>query len=222
MGRPGCTYVLWYIIIPLAVLQDPTSRPGSTRTTLSMVQQKAPSNLPCLPTSKPQPAYLPAGDIHTNSEKGSLIGDKYSRTGTGARRCVPLNHETFGRAGPTAFALLNEIAAFAASSGVVSKRMFLDNAMRDLSATLCRGITRQVLAKVPLRARMNDRAVVAGLSVPTDDLVPVAGGPSLLLLQPSSTPPHPPLTVNALPPEAEFKRMFKRMWDLQKSRILIH
>ena len=47
-----------------------------------------------------------------------------------------------------------------------------------LSTTLCRGITRQVLATVPLRARLNGRPVVAGLPVPTDDLVPVAGGPS--------------------------------------------
>ena len=48
----------------------------------------------------------------------------------------------------------------------------LENAMRD------RGITRQVLATVPLLARLNGRPVVAGLPVPTDDLVPVAGGPS--------------------------------------------
>ena len=33
--------------------------------------------------------------------------------------------------------------------------------MRDLSTTLCRDITRQVLATVPLRARLNGRAVVA-------------------------------------------------------------
>ena len=33
-------------------------------------------------------------------------------------------------------------------------------------------------ATVPLRARLNGRPVVAGLPVPTDDLVPVAGGPS--------------------------------------------
>ena len=49
--------------------------------------------------------------------------------------------------------------------------------MRDLSTTLCRGITRQVLATVPLSARLNGRPVVTGLPVPTDDLIPVAGGP---------------------------------------------
>ena len=96
---------------------------------------------------------------------------------TGACRFVPLSHETFGRAGPVAFALLNEIAEFAASSGVGSKNKFSENAMRDLSTTLCRGITRQVLGTVPLRARLYGRPVGAGLPVPTDDLVPVAGGP---------------------------------------------
>ena len=50
--------------------------------------------------------------------------------------------------------------------------------MRDLSTTLCRGITRQVIATVPLRAHLNGRPVVAGLPVPTDDLVLVAGGSS--------------------------------------------
>ena len=54
----------------------------------------------------------------------------------------------------------------------------LENTMHDLATTLCRGITRQVLATVPLRARLNGRPVVAGLPVPTDDLIPVAGGPS--------------------------------------------
>ena len=114
----------------------------------------------------------------TAKGKDSRKRDKYSRPGTGACRFVPLSHETFGRAGSAAFALLNEIAEFAASSGVVSKRIFLENAMRDLSTTLCRGITRQVLATVPLRARLNGRRVVAGLPVSTDDLIPVAGRPS--------------------------------------------
>ena len=50
--------------------------------------------------------------------------------------------------------------------------------MRDLFMTLFRGIARQVLATVPLRARLNGRPVVAGLPVPTADLIPVAGGQS--------------------------------------------
>ena len=56
--------------------------------------------------------------------------------------------------------------------------MFLENAMRDLTTTLCRGVTMQVRATVTLRARLNGHAVAAGLPVPTDDLIPVAGGPS--------------------------------------------
>ena len=46
----------------------------------------------------------------------SLQRDKYSRTGTGACRFVRLRHETYGRAGPAAFALLNQIAPQAAES----------------------------------------------------------------------------------------------------------
>ena len=54
----------------------------------------------------------------TAKGKDALKRDKYSHTGTGASRFVPLSHETFGRVGPAAFALLNEVAEFAASSGV--------------------------------------------------------------------------------------------------------
>ena len=50
--------------------------------------------------------------------------------------------------------------------------------MRSLSTTPYRGITRQFLATVPLCAHLNAHLVVAGLPVPTDDLTPVAGGPS--------------------------------------------
>ena len=45
-----------------------------------------------------------------------------------------------GRAGPPAFALLHALAEFAASTGAASKNIFMENAMRDLSTTLCRGI----------------------------------------------------------------------------------
>ena len=58
----------------------------------------------------------------TAKGKETLKRGKYSRTGTGACRFIPLSHETFGRAGPAAFALLSEVAEFAAGSGVVSKR----------------------------------------------------------------------------------------------------
>ena len=110
--------------------------------------------------------------------KDSLKRDKCSHAGTGAYRHVPLSYETFGRNGPAAFALVNKIVEFAASSGVVLKRGVLENAMRNLSTTLCQGMTRRVLATVPLHAHLNRHSVVAGLPVPTDDLMPVAGGPS--------------------------------------------
>ena len=61
---------------------------------------------------------------------------------------------------------------------VWSRWILLENAIRNLSTTLCRGITRQLLATVPLRARLNGHPVGAGLPAPTDDLIPVAGGPS--------------------------------------------
>ena len=71
--------------------------------------------------------------------KDALKRDKYGRTGTGACRFVPLSHETYGRAGPPAFALLHELAEVAASTGAVSKNIFMENAMRDrlLSQPAC-------------------------------------------------------------------------------------
>ena len=81
--------------------------------------------------------------------KDTLKRDRYGRTGTGACRFVPLSHESYGRAGPPAFELLHELAEFAASTGAVSKKIFMENAIQDLSTTLCRGIARQVLALAP-------------------------------------------------------------------------
>ena len=50
------------------------------------------------------------------------------------------------------------------------KKIFMENTMRDLSTTLCRGIARQVLASAPLRARLDGRPVLLGRPVPTDGL----------------------------------------------------
>ena len=102
--------------------------------------------------------------------KNALRRDKYGRTGTGACRFVPLSHETYGRAGPPAFAFLHELAEFAASTGEVSKKIFMENAMRDLSTTLCRSIAWQVLASAPLRERQHGGPVRPGRPVPTDGL----------------------------------------------------
>ena len=101
--------------------------------------------------------------------------DKYGRTGTGACTFVPLSHETYGRVGPAAFAFLNRIADVAAGSGAASRRVFLENAMRDLSTTLCRAVARQVRAAAPLQARHAGKAVLVGLAVPADDLPSLAG-----------------------------------------------
>ena len=38
------------------------------------------------------------------------------------------------------FAVLNEMAECAAGIGSVAKKLFMDNAARDLSTTLCRGL----------------------------------------------------------------------------------
>ena len=95
---------------------------------------------------------------------------KYGRTGTGACSSVPLRHETYSRAGPEAFALLNEIAECAAGIGSVSKKLFMEDAIRYLSTTLCRGVARQVIASMPLQARIDGRAERPGLPVPTEGL----------------------------------------------------
>ena len=106
----------------------------------------------------------------TAEAEDALKRDKYSRNGTGACRFVPLSYETYGRVGPEAFAHLNEIAEYAIGIGSVSKKLFIENAMRDLSTTPCRGVARQVIASMPLQAWMDGRAVLPGLTVPTDGL----------------------------------------------------
>ena len=85
----------------------------------------------------------------------ALKRGSYGRTGTCVCRSVPLFHHTYGRAGPPAFALLHEVAEFAALTGSVSKKIFMENAMRGLSTTLCSGIAWQVIAAAPLRARLD-------------------------------------------------------------------
>ena len=102
--------------------------------------------------------------------KDALKRDKYGRTGMGACRFVPLSHETYGRAGPPAVALLHELAEFADSTGAVSKKIFTENAMRSLPKTLCRGIARQVLASAPVRVRLDGRPALPGLPIPTNGL----------------------------------------------------
>ena len=77
-------------------------------------------------------------------------------------------HGTYGRAGREAFALLNEIAQYAAGIGSVWQNIFMENAMLDPSNSPCRWFARQVIASMPLQARMDGRAVLPGLPVPID------------------------------------------------------
>ena len=102
--------------------------------------------------------------------KDALKRDKYGHTGIGLCHFVRLSHETYGRAGPPTFALLHELAESAASTGAVSKKIFMVNAMRDHSTTLCCGIARQVLASAPLQACLDGRPVQPGRPLPTDML----------------------------------------------------
>ena len=52
----------------------------------------------------------------------------------------------------------------------IAKRIFMENAVHDLSTTLCHGIAWQVLASAQLRARLAGRPVPPGPLVPTDGL----------------------------------------------------
>ena len=100
----------------------------------------------------------------------ALKRDKYGRTGTGACCRGPLSHETYCRAGPAAFALLHELADFTALTGAVSQNILMQNAMRELSTTLCRGVERQVFASAPLRTRLAGLAVLPGRQSSTNGL----------------------------------------------------
>ena len=73
----------------------------------------------------------------TAEANDTLKRNQYSRTGNGACRFVPLSHETHRRPNPEAFAPLNKIAEYAAGIESVSKKLFVENEMRDLSTTLC-------------------------------------------------------------------------------------
>ena len=69
------------------------------------------------------------GDTHSDTHSRSLGDWGVCRSQT----CV----EAGARAGPPALVLLHEVAEFAASTRAVSKKIFMENAMRDLSTALC-------------------------------------------------------------------------------------
>lgn len=112
--------------------------------------------------------------------------EKCGGAGAGTFTLVSLSHETNGRVGPAAFAFLNRLAAVSAGSGAMSQRRFLENAMRDISTTLCRAVMWQVQAAAPLMARHASKAVLAGHAVTSENLA--AHRPSGLS-RPSGFPP---------------------------------
>ena len=79
---------------------------------------------------------------------------------------------------PSPSAFLNRLADIAAGSGTASRRLLLENAIRDLSTTLCRAVARQVHAAAPLMARHAGKAVLTGLAVPSDDVTPLTCHPA--------------------------------------------
>ena len=56
--------------------------------------------------------------------------------------------------------------------GQCAQNFFLENAMRDLSTctTLCQGVVMQVLASVPLQARLDGSVNLPGVAIPIDGL----------------------------------------------------
>ena len=55
------------------------------------------------------------------------------------REFVPLAHETYGRMGRAAHALLNDLADRAFASGAVTKSTFVVGAYRELSVAMVKG-----------------------------------------------------------------------------------
>ena len=105
--------------------------------------------------------------------KEALKRDKYSRTGTGTCHFVPLSHATHGPAGPPAFALLHEIAEFAALTGPVSLKIFMENAMHALSTTLWHrtaGPRLGAVASVPRWSTSSPGRTSPRWPVPTDGI----------------------------------------------------
>ena len=79
----------------------------------------------------------------TAKGKNRLRRDMYSCTSTGACRFHPLSHEMFGRAGPVALSLLNvQYCGVCGKLRGCVQESVLENVMRDLYTTLCRGIMR--------------------------------------------------------------------------------
>ena len=110
--------------------------------------------------------------------------DKCSHKGTGTCSFMRLPRDTFGQVGPVAFAFLARVAKVAAGTGAAGRCIVLENAMRDISTTLCRAVARQVCAAAPVQARFAGKAVcrpsyysdkLVSLAVPTEEPFPLVG-----------------------------------------------
>ena len=108
-------------------------------------------------------------DGHAAHERDERKRIKYRNNG-----CVgpfrPLSHETYGRLGKPAQALLCKLGDMAASCGATTKTAFVQSAVRELSTTLCKG-NHLVFRKFDFNlAKVSGSAYEAGLLLPTDAL----------------------------------------------------
>ena len=102
-------------------------------------------------------------------DRDVLKRNKYRRNG-----CVevfrPLSHETYGRLGKPAQALLCQLGDMAAGCGGTTKAAFVQGAVRELSTTLCKG-NHLVFRKFSFNlAKVSGSAYEPGLMLPTDAL----------------------------------------------------
>ena len=73
--------------------------------------------------------------------------------------------------GRNAATFVNELGDLAASSGRVDKRHFIDQLLRELSVSLCKGNHAIVHAySAGVHTRLSGRALLPGLLVPTADI----------------------------------------------------
>ena len=70
---------------------------------------------------------------------------------------------------------LARVAKVATATGAAGQRLCLENALRDISTTLCRAVARQICAAAPVQARFAGKTVLVGLAVPTNELFPLVG-----------------------------------------------
>jgi Reverse transcriptase (RNA-dependent DNA polymerase) len=89
----------------------------------------------------------------------------------GGYELVPVSVESFGRLGGPAYALLCRVAAVAADGGRVSKAVFIDRALQELSVTLCKGNARVLRESLGRVAQASGVAYLRGLPVPVAEVV---------------------------------------------------